>query len=163
MKEDGFIISNGRRRYNKKLKSVVGTAVSEVKNLKANFKPFVYYCGQWNRNVDPECIKNLVSGFASIIDLEELSKNIPNRYFRAYKITVESQYNDAMLTAKNWPAGITIRRWFERNDGKDKNTRKNLTVNYKTNNKNFTSQVGNVLTQERNNVKVIKASKLMDI
>ncbi|CAF0922663.1 unnamed protein product [Brachionus calyciflorus] len=69
------------------------SAISDIKNLSARSRPFSYYIGQWIPKVDPQKVYQLISAFANIIRLEELSPNIPNRYFRSFKLTVESHFD----------------------------------------------------------------------
>ncbi|CAF1076476.1 unnamed protein product, partial [Brachionus calyciflorus] len=87
--------------------------------------------GQWSPKVDQKKVYQLISTFANIIRLEELSPNIPNRYFRSFKLTVESHFDYAIREGKNWPAGITVSEWRERNNNRDKATRENESVNHK--------------------------------
>ena len=55
----------------------MGAAISDVKALRAQSRPFSYYTGRWSRQTGPEAIVNLVSKFAKIIDYEELSTHLP--------------------------------------------------------------------------------------
>lgn len=126
---DGYILSNGKKRYNKKTSSIVGSAISDIKTLSARSQPYSYYIGQWSPRVDPKKIYNLISAFAKIIKLEELSPNIPNRYYRSFKVTVESHYAKEMLNCMNWPSGIVVSIWRDRNRNRDMRTMANLPVN----------------------------------
>ncbi|CAF1045246.1 unnamed protein product [Brachionus calyciflorus] len=128
---EGFQVSNGRKRNTRPPKGkVIGTALSDIKNLSAKSKPFQYYLGQWSPKVDPKKVYQLISSFANISKLEELSPNIPNRYFRAFKLTVDSHFDSVIRDGKNWPAGITVSRWYERNNNRPKGTNENLEVNH---------------------------------
>ena len=133
-KEADEWITVGKRQKGKNLnnkRTIVGSALSEVNGLNATSKSFSYYTGQWNPKVDPQKVYALVSSFARIINMIELSPNIPNRYYRAFKITVDSNYARAMTNEANWPAGIQVSRWDKRNQKRDKKTRTNLPVNNK--------------------------------
>ena len=62
----------------------------------------------------PEMLKKHVSDFAKVIELQELSVNMPNRRFRSFKIVVESYCDQAMWNPINWPGGVVVERFFER-------------------------------------------------
>lgn len=94
--------------------TIYGTANSEVRALRAISKPFSFYVGQWDMRVNTEKLKQYISLFAKVINIAELSTNLPNRHFRSFKVTVEAYSADAMLTTTNWPGGIAVSRWFER-------------------------------------------------
>ena len=70
-----------------------------------------YYVGQWATSVNPELSGNFVSKFAKVIRIEELCTNIANRYYRSFKITVESYSSKEMIKASNWPGNIKIEQW----------------------------------------------------
>lgn len=63
-------------------------------------------------NVDPKTLIKHINTFAQVVDLVELNRNIPRRYYRSFKLTVESFSKDAVLDSKNWPGGIQIKRWW---------------------------------------------------
>ena len=112
-----FIVSNGTKRYNKNKrngKSITGVAASDVRTLRAVSRPYSYYIGQWSMATKPEMLKKHVSDFAKVIELQELSVNVPNRRFRSFKIVVESYCDQAMWNPINWPGGVVVELFFER-------------------------------------------------
>lgn len=122
IQNEGYIVSNGTKRHKKNRgKSIMGAAISEVKSLRAQSRPYSYYTGRWSRQTGPEAVVQWVSRFAKVIDYEELSTHIPSRQFRSYKIIVESYSDEAMWNPKNWPGGIIIERFFERKRTKGTN------------------------------------------
>ena len=75
--EEGFIVSNGKKRHNKRNGILTtGTAVSEIKSLRAKSRQFSYHIGRWDMNVDPGTLKIFISGFAQVIELVELNLHI---------------------------------------------------------------------------------------
>lgn len=135
-------MSNGSKRYRKgRGKSIMGSAISDVKVLKAQSRPFSYYTGRWSKQTTPEAIVKWVSKFAKIIDYEELSTHLPNRQFRSYKIITESYSDAAMWNPTNWPGGIIVERFFERK--RTKGTNSSNSLNEKSNINSNQSEIEN--------------------
>ena len=137
---DGYIISNGKKRQNRTNLLAKGKAVSEVRDLKATSKPFCYHIGQWDLNTNFKRLKAHISSFAQIIDLVELNTHIQRRYFRSYKLTVESSSKDNILNGDNWPGGIEIKRWWPQKINK-RSTVENLKVSRLKPEQNKTSDI----------------------
>ena len=111
--EEGFIVSNGKKRHNKRNGILTtGTAVSEIKSLRAKSRQFSYHIGRWDMNVDPGTLKTFISGFAQVIELVELNLHIERKYFRSFKLTVEAFSKPAILDSNNWPGGVEIKNWW---------------------------------------------------
>ncbi|RNA12737.1 hypothetical protein BpHYR1_033930, partial [Brachionus plicatilis] len=110
--DDGFTLVGNRRGRNQRNK-VMGSAFSEVKSLRAVTKPYDYYVGQWSMRTTPDILKQYINKFAKVIGIVELSTHVERRYFRAYKVSVESFCAEAMLTSSNWPGGIEVCRWYK--------------------------------------------------
>ena len=127
---DSWITSNGSKRHNKKSNKgmTIGTAISEIKSLQAISRPYVYYVGQFSMKTNADILKSYISKFAKVISIEELSTHISSRYFRSFKVTVESYSSSEILKSENWPGGVKVSRWWQRNDKTDRNTKKNLPV-----------------------------------
>ena len=147
---DGFIVSNGRKKQKKTDILVTGQAVSEIKGLRAKSRPFSYHIGQWDLDTNPEQLKNHISGFAQVIEITELNTNIPRRYFRSFKLTVESFSKDNVLNGRNWPGNVEIKRWWPQKNKPD-NTVRNVKVTkgatLKTGNNKFTNIINNNTTK----------------
>ena len=117
---------NRERRYKG---HVIGTARSRISDLKAAGRPFYFYVGQWDLNTNVEKMKRYIESFATVLEVVELGTKRSYRYFRSFKVTVESYYSNNMLNPENWPSGVKVARWFQRNNGKDINKAKKSPVN----------------------------------
>ncbi len=127
-KNDGFAVSNGTKRVNKKNKGIIiGTALSEVRQLRAVSKPYTYHIGQWSLDTNPNSIRAYASNFAQVIDIIELNTHISRPYFRTFKLVAESYCDSAIMSDGRWPMGIVIKRWFPQKN-KASNTKVNLPV-----------------------------------
>lgn len=111
---DGFTLIGKKNKNYKANHRTTGSAISDIRSLRAISKPYHYYVGQWCMKTSPEILKNYISKFARVIDVVELSTHIEKRYFRAFKVSVESFCAEAMLTSSNWPGGIQVERWYRR-------------------------------------------------
>jgi len=90
---------------------IIGTAISNVKSLKAVSRPFYYYTGQWSNKTDIDSLRSYVNNFAKVINIEELSTHIQNRKHKSFKLVVESYCNEAIIDSSNWPGGVQVTRW----------------------------------------------------
>jgi hypothetical protein len=80
-------------------------------------------------NTNVEKMKRYIESFATVLEVVELGTKRSYRYFRSFKVTVESYDSNNMLNPENWPSGVKVARWFQRNNGKDINKAKKSPVN----------------------------------
>jgi len=90
---------------------IIGTAISNCKILKAVSKPFYYYTGQWSNKTEASSLRDYISNFAKVINIEELSTHIQNRKHKSFKLVVESYCHNAITDPTNWPGGVQVTRW----------------------------------------------------
>ena len=105
------INSNLNQNKPKRKSLIIGSAISDVNALTAVSKPFYYYTGQWRVSSNITSVRNYVSTFAKVINVEELSTHIEHRRHKSYKLTIESYCNEEILNSSNWPGGIVVSRW----------------------------------------------------
>ncbi len=125
---EGFTMSHGGKRYNKKRNGVViGTALSEVRQLRAVSRPYTYHTGQWSMDTNPDWIRKYASNFAQVIDVIEINTHIKRPYFRTFKLIAESYCDNAIMREGKWPMGVVVKRWFPQKN-KPSNTKANVPI-----------------------------------
>jgi hypothetical protein len=90
---------------------IIGSAISDVKALRAVSRPFFYYTGQWSPKTTSNDIRDYISKFSKVLNVEELSTHIEQRRHKSFKLTVESFCQEEMMNPSNWPGGIQVTRW----------------------------------------------------
>lgn len=157
---DGFTLVSNRRRNRSSKHTVIGSAKSEIKALRGVSKPFHYYVGQWGLAVNPECLRKYINTFAKVIAITELSTHVERRYFRSFKVTVESYNADDMLTSANWPGGVKVCRWWERNNNYRNQNTNAIVTSEKAISSRLIKNANNILSNEINIGKMTNPSRI---
>jgi hypothetical protein len=125
---ESWKVVTGRRKS-----KVVGNVISSIKELSAASKPYYFYTSNWSLESNTDVIGKYISGFAKLLNIEELCTSKKQRRFKSFKVAVESYSYNAMMCESNWPGNILIAKWNFSLKGKSKNKPNVITTSNKTN------------------------------